>query len=173
MWHITQVLFSRKISTIKWLWNFFYDTFFYICFRINTFNTQFDVHYLSYHAVKKDSQTTPIWVVYDCSWHENTHAASRNDCLSVGPPFFNNLCSINCLRFQSHPFGLSTDIEKAFLHIKLHQEGRDFTRFLWQCEPENVDSGFQVYRFTSVPFDTASSPFIMNTTIDLHLHKFH
>lgn len=56
-----------------------------------------DVHYLSYYVVKKDSQTTPIRVVYDCSCHENAHA-SLNDCLSVRPPFINDLCTI-LLRF--------------------------------------------------------------------------
>ena len=53
-----------------------------------------DVHYLSHHAVKKDSQTTPIRVIYECSCRENTYAASLNDCLTVGPPFINDLCAI-------------------------------------------------------------------------------
>ena len=85
-----------------------------------------DVHYLSHHAVKKDSQTTPIRIVYDCSCHNSVNTASPNDCLTVGPPFINDLCAI-LLRFWSHPFALSTDIEKAFLHVKLHQADRDFT----------------------------------------------
>ena len=44
------------------------------------------VHYLSHYPVKKDSPTTPIWIVYNCSCCENPHAASLNDCLMVGPP---------------------------------------------------------------------------------------
>ena len=130
-----------------------------------------DVHYLSHHAVKKDSQTTPIRIVYDCSCCNSVNTASLNDCLTVGPPFINDLCAI-LLRFRSHPFALSTDIEKAFLHVKLHQADRDFTRFLWPREPEYVDSDLQIYRFSSVPFGTASSPFMLHATIDLHLHKF-
>ena len=130
-----------------------------------------DVHYLSHHAVKKDSQTTPIRIVYDCSCRNSTNTASLNDCLTVGPPFINDLCAI-LLRFRSYPFALSTDIEKAFLHVKLHQADRDFTRFLWPRELECADSDLQVYRFASVPFSTASSPFMLHATIDLHLHKF-
>ena len=129
------------------------------------------MHYLSHHAVKKDSQTTPIRIVYDCSCCNSANTASLNDCLTVGPPFINDLCAI-LLRFRSHPFALSTDIEKAFLHVKLHQADRDFTRFLWPREPDYVDGDLQIYRFASVPFGTASSPFMLHATIDLHLYKF-
>ena len=88
-----------------------------------------DVHYLPHHPVKKDSVTTPIRIVYDCSCQGSGRSASLNDCLTVGPPFLNNLCSI-LLRFRLHAFALSTDIEKAFLHVKLHSADRNFTRFL-------------------------------------------
>ena len=128
------------------------------------------VHYLSHRPVKKDSQTTPIRIVYDCSCRENPSAASLNDCLEVGPPL-NDLCSI-LLRFRLHRYALSTDIEKAFLHVRLHEDDRNFTRFLWPMQPENPDSSFQTFRFTSVPFGTASSPFMLHATINLHLRKF-
>ena len=39
----------------------------------------------------------------------------------IGPPFLNDLCSI-ILRFRTHAFGISTDIEKAFLHVQLHED---------------------------------------------------
>ena len=129
------------------------------------------VHYLSHHPVKKDSLTTPIRIVYDCSCRENSRAASLNDCLMVGPPFLNDLCTI-LLRFRLHNYALSTDVEKAFLHVRLHEADRDFTRFLWPLQPENPDSNLQVFRFTSVPFGTASSPFMLHATIDLHLCKY-
>jgi len=53
-----------------------------------------NVHYLPHRPVKKESTTTPIRIVYDCSCRENANAASLNDCLMVGPPFLNNLCAI-------------------------------------------------------------------------------
>ena len=31
------------------------------------------------------------------------------------------------LHFVTHNFGVSTDIEKAFLHIYFHEQDRDFT----------------------------------------------
>jgi len=129
------------------------------------------VHYLSHHPVKKDSPTTPIRIVYDCSCRENPHTASLNDCLMVGPPFLNDLSAI-LLRFRLHNYALSTDVEKAFLHVKLNETDRDFTRFLWPLQPDHPDSKLQVFRLTSVPFGTASSPFMLHATIDLLLHKY-
>ena len=129
------------------------------------------VHYLSHHPVKKDSPTTPIRIVYDYSCRENPHAASLNDCLMVGPPFLNDLCTI-LLCFHLHSYALSTDIEKAFLHVRLHEADRNFTSFLWPLQPGNPDSILQVFCFTSVPFGTASSPFMLHSTIDLHLRKY-
>ena len=95
-----------------------------------------DVHYLSHHAVKKDSVTTPIRIVYDCSCQESGKSASLSDCLTVGPPFLNNPCAI-LLRFHIHAFAQSTDIQKASLYIQLHPSDINFTKFLW---PSNLES---------------------------------
>ena len=110
----------------------------------DTSTPEWSVHYLSHHPVKKDSQTTPIRIVYDCSCRESSSAASLNDCLEVGPPFLNDLCSI-LLRFRLHDYALSTDIEKAFLHVRLNEDDRNFTRFPWPLQPENPDSRFQIF----------------------------
>ena len=85
-------------------------------------------HYIPHHHVKKESSTTPIRVVYDCSCRMSNNHPSLNDCLEVGPPLVNDLCSI-LIRFRVHKFGLTTDIEKAFLHVQLHKDDCDFTRF--------------------------------------------
>ena len=83
-------------------------------------NTQStNIHYLPHHPVHKDSVTTPIRIVYDCSCRKDKGSANLNDCLLVGPPFLNDLCSI-ILRFRSHAYAFATDIEKAFLHVKLY-----------------------------------------------------
>ena len=131
-----------------------------------------DVHYLIHHPVRKESTTTPIRIVYDCSCRGDGNSASLNDCLTVGPPFLNNLCSI-ILRFRLHPFALSTDIEKAFLPIKLNPSDRNFTQFLWPSTPANSENELRTYRFTVVPFGASSSPFILGAVLNLHLSKFH
>ena len=49
-----------------------------------------NVHYLPHHPVKKDTTTTPIRIVYDCSCRQSKNHASLNDCLLVSPPFLND-----------------------------------------------------------------------------------
>ena len=58
-----------------------------------------------------------------------THHPSLNDCLQVGPPFINDLCTL-LLRFCTHKMGIVTDIEKAFLHVQLTEEDRNYTLVL-------------------------------------------
>ena len=127
-------------------------------------------HYIPHHAVRKDSSTTPLRIVYDCSCHQSKESPSLNDCLMIGPPFLNDLCSI-ILRFRTHALGISTDIEKAFLHVQLHEDDRDFTRFLWLSDPTNPNSDFQVYRFKVVLFGATSSTFMLNATLHHHLQQ--
>jgi len=130
----------------------------------------YQTHYLPHHHVKKDSSTTPIRIVYDCSCRMSNDYPSLNDCLDVGCPLVNDLCSI-IIRFRTHKYGLSTDIEKAFLHVQLHDDDRDYTRFLWLSNPEDPESEFETYRFKVVPFGATSSPFMLNATLRLHLRN--
>ena len=62
--------------------------------RVQASNTSTGVHYIPHHAVRKDSVTTPIRIVFDCSCSESRSSASLNDCLEPGPTLLNDLCSI-------------------------------------------------------------------------------
>ena len=128
-------------------------------------------HYIPHHAVRKDSTTTPIRIVYDCSCHQSRDQPSLNDCLLSGDPQLNDLCCI-LLRFRCHPIGICTDIEKAFLHIWLHEDDRDCTRFLWLTDPLDPESEFQTYRFKVVLFGAVCSPFMLNATLHCHLSQY-
>ena len=88
--------------------------------QVQTTSSMTSVHYIPHHLVRKESSTTPIRIVYDCSCRQSQDQPSLNDCLMVGPTFLNDMCGI-LLRFRTHRFGLSTDIEKAFLHVTLHE----------------------------------------------------
>ncbi|XP_070546929.1 uncharacterized protein [Ptychodera flava] len=126
-------------------------------------------HYLPHRSVKKDSTTTPIRVVYDCSCRQSD-SPSLNDCLQTGPPLLNDLSSI-LLRFRVHDIALSSDIEKAFLNVRLDENDRKFTKFLWLSDPSDPESPFKVYRFKTVLFGAVCSPFILNAVVKTHLES--
>ena len=130
-----------------------------------------NTHYLPHHPVRKDSQITPIRIVYDCSCCQGKDYTSLNDCLMIGPPFLNDLCTI-ILRFHAHAYAFATDIEKAFLHVYLHQSDKDYTRFLWLSNMEEPNSELTTYCFRVVPFGTSSSPFMLHAALDFHLNQF-
>ena len=120
--------------------------------------------------MKKESSTTLIRIVYDCSCKQSPSSPSLNDCLNPGPPFLNDLCSI-LLRFRQYNFAFSADIEKAFLHVYLDEVDRDFTRFLWLSNPTDPTSQFVIFRFKVVLFGATCSPFMLNAAISYHLHQ--
>ena len=128
-------------------------------------------HNIPHHAAIKESSTTPLRIVYDCSCRKSPEHPSLNDCLTTGPPILNDLIAI-LLRFCQSKYGLSADIEKGFLNLILDEEDRDATRFFWISNPDNPTSPFDVYRFKRILFGATSSPFILNATLDKHLKQF-
>ena len=130
------------------------------------------IHYIPHHPVKKHSLTTPVRIVYNCSCRQSRKHASLNDCLMVGSPPLIDTANI-LLRFRLHNYALSTDIEKAFLHVKLAECDRDFTRFFWLSKQNDPESEFVTYRFKVVLFGSTSSPFMLHATLDYHLNSYH
>ena len=136
--------------------------------RVKDSDVPSNCHFIPHHAVKKQSNTTPVRIVYDCSCRQSPHHPSLNDCLNVGPPFLVDLCTL-LLRFRTHKFALVTDIEKAFLHVQLAETDRNYTHFLWLSDPTNPESEFSIYRFKVVLFGSASSPFMLHAALHCHL----
>ena len=127
-------------------------------------------HYLPHHAVMKESNTTPLRVVFDCSAKTAQCPLSLNDCLYSGPPLLNDLCSV-LLRFRLNGYCCTADIAKAFLQIGLKSADRDFTRFLWPVDPFDTNSPVTTYRFKSVLFGSTSSQFLLMATLMHHLER--
>ncbi|XP_006812926.1 uncharacterized protein LOC102804955 [Saccoglossus kowalevskii] len=121
-------------------------------------------HYLPHRSVKRDSSSTPIRIVYDCSATSGIGQPSLNDCLERGPPLLNDLTAM-LVRFRSNPVALASDIEKAFLQIRLADEDRKYTKFLWLSDINDLTSEFMTYQFTSVLFGARCSPFILKAAI--------
>ncbi|XP_074657328.1 uncharacterized protein LOC141910535 [Tubulanus polymorphus] len=128
-------------------------------------------HYLAHHPVYRNSATTPVRIVYDCSCRETKNSASLNDCLETGPALQNDIISI-LLRFRLKNVAILADIEKAFLQIRLKTPDRDFTRFLWITDINDPSKGFKLYRFKVVLFGARSTPFILNATVLKHLKSY-
>ena len=137
--------------------------------KVNDFKTHL-AHYIPHRLIRKDSDTTPIRIVYDCSCKQSSQHHSLNDCLHIGPPFLNHLCAI-LLRFRLYMHAFSADIEKAFLHVQLNESDRDCTRFLWLSNPQDLSSPFQPYHFKVVLFGASCSPFMLNAAITFHLQQ--
>ena len=125
-------------------------------------------HYLAHHGVKRDSRTTPIRIVFDCSAKKDKMSPSLNDCLWTGPTLTSDLLKV-LLEFRLNKYACASDIEKAFLMVQLREEDRNYTRFLWLENPEDPDSKLIIYRFRVVLFGARSSPFLLNATIRKHL----
>ena len=66
----------------------------------------------------------------------------------------------------------STDIEKAYLHVKLHRDDRDYIWFYWLKEVSNPNGQFDVYQFKAVLFSAVNSSFILYATLYLHLQQY-
>ncbi|XP_064081061.1 uncharacterized protein LOC135197835 [Macrobrachium nipponense] len=75
-------------------------------------------HYLPHNAVLKDSETTPIRIVFNAS-SKAKGELSLNDCLITGPSlttkFFDALLS-----FRTNPVAVISDISKAFSRIGIY-----------------------------------------------------
>ena len=124
-------------------------------------------HYLPHMAVVKQSATTPIRIVYDCSAKSSSQSPSLNDCLLTGPSLTEDLVDV-ILRFRVNPYAYVADISKAFLRIGLGEKDRDKTRFLWISNPSDPDSSIDTYRFRSVLFGATCSPFLLQACLRHH-----
>lgn len=127
-------------------------------------------HYLPHHGVLKESATTPLRIVFNCSSKASQQAPSLNDCLMTGQNFTRKLGDL-LLSFRTGKYAYSADISKAFLRIGLQEPERDYTLFLWPSNPQEVNGQVKTYRFRSVLFGATSSPFLLQATLDNHLRK--
>ena len=115
-----------------------------------------DRYYLAHREIFLPLRiTTKSRIVFDAS-SKTGSGRSLNDCLYSGPPLQLNIIDVE-LKFRTHKIAIQGDVSKMFHGIQLHQDDRDFVRFLWQ-EPEN-DAPPIIYRFNCVVFGATDSPF--------------
>ncbi|CAC5388036.1 unnamed protein product [Mytilus coruscus] len=88
-------------------------------------------HYGVYHPQKPEK----VRVVFDCS--SRFRGESLNDYLQQGPDLTNSLVGVLC-RFRQEPIPVVCDIEQMFLQFKVRTEHRDYLRFLWWDNYEDI-----------------------------------
>ena len=98
-------------------------------------------HYLPHHAVFKESATTPIRVVYECSCRQSQEHPSLNDSLLPGPPIANDLTAT-----LSYPDSPATSMVLQPILRRLDEQDRAATRFFCLSYLSDPNSPFQVYR---------------------------
>ena len=96
---------------------------------------------------------------------------SLNECLSRGPIILEDMCTL-LLRFRTKRIGIIADIEKGFLQVRLQEQHRDVTRFLWikGTKTKEINNNLETYRFTRIPFGIIFSSFLLKNTIRHHHH---
>ncbi|XP_011879196.1 PREDICTED: uncharacterized protein LOC105568275, partial [Vollenhovia emeryi] len=117
--------------------------------------------YLPHHAVLKESSaTTKLRVVFNAS-RASTNGSTLNDHLLVGPKLQNDLFAL-ILRWRSHKFVYSADIEKMFRQIRVCPSNTDYQRIFWRADHE---SDLHAYRLLTVIYGTAPAPFLANRVL--------
>ncbi|XP_065665416.1 uncharacterized protein LOC136086850 [Hydra vulgaris] len=102
---------------------------------------------------------------------------SQNDCLHSGPSLITLLNGVLIL-FRVNKIALIADIEKAFLNISISEKHRDFIRFLWYENINNLDiknlknHKLETYRLCRVLFGVTSSPFLLSATLIKHAERY-
>ncbi|EYC37237.1 hypothetical protein Y032_0813g2483 [Ancylostoma ceylanicum] len=129
-------------------------------------------HYLPHKPVFTPSKaTTKMRIVFDASAHL-AGKPSLNDVLYKGPLILPKLQGM-MLRFRTGKIAIVSDVEKAFLQVRLHKADRDATRCIWLRDvnkPPEVNN-LVTYRFTRVTFGLNASPFLLSATIRFHLES--
>ena len=124
--------------------------------------------WIPHRAVVKEAAqvTTKVRPVFNCSLKINS-LPSLNEASYPGIDLMSSLFRILC-NFRSNDYVLLSDVKQAFLNIKLKLEAdRNRFCFFW------VDNGKVVtYRYTTIVFGLAASPFILNYVLKHHVKNY-
>lgn len=113
-------------------------------------------YFIPHHPVfKRDSHTTKLRVVFDAS-SKSSNGMSLNDALLVGPTIQEDLFAI-VIRFRTHRYVLSADIEKMYKQVRIHPEDAKFQKILWRDHREGL---IRTYELNTVTYGTAPASFL-------------
>ena len=123
--------------------------------KVNTNHSDANGYYLPNHAViKASSQTTKLRVVFDGS-APSTTGLSLNDALHTGPKLQEDLFCI-LIRFRSHQYVLTDDIEKMYRQFLVRPEDRKYQKILWRSASGETET----YQLNTVTFGLSAAPYL-------------
>ena len=129
------------------------------------------IHYLPHRGIRKvDNQTTSLRIVMDASCKANASSLSLNDCLYTGPNLIVGMCFL-LLKFRRERYGVTADIEKAFLNLLIRSADRDAMRFFFPVDIFDPSSRMKIFRYKVVMFGASCSPFLLAAVIQIHLEQ--
>lgn len=128
-----------------------------------------ETHYLPKSCIVRESKTTSLRRVYDCS-AKAPENISLNDCLYKGPSLVDKLGSI-VFKFRTNNWAYNAELSKAFLRIGIQTQDRDYTQFLWSHSQQNCELP-KTFWFKNVLFGSASSPYLLQAAFRCHLSKY-
>ena len=70
-----------------------------------------------------------------------------------------------------NPIAMISDIQQAFHNTKIDESHWEVLWFSWYDNILNDGPNIITYRFARLSFGLTSSPFILNSTIDLYMKK--
>lgn len=113
-------------------------------------------YFIPHHYVlKPDSTTTKLRVVFDAST-KTSNGRSLNDILFRGPTVQSELVSI-LLRFRTHRFVFTADVEKMYRQILVHDDDTMQQLIIWR---NNTSANFEYYRLKTVTYGTTAAPYL-------------
>ncbi|GBN79577.1 hypothetical protein AVEN_74291-1 [Araneus ventricosus] len=116
-----------KEASITYIWNLEEWSKLVIIEEVSPDDVNNFGHYLPHRPVIKQEGSTKVRPVFDASaWVKST--PSSNQYLNCGPNLIEFIPSL-LLRFRERKYGVSADIEKAFLQINVRKSDRDYLRF--------------------------------------------
>lgn len=149
----------------------------------NTINDNEHYFIPHHHVINESSPTTKLRVVFNAS-SKTSSGFSLNDTLMNGPKVQDDLFAI-LLRFRCYNIAITSDIQKMYRQIEIHNEDRDFQRILWRDDPLKP---IKEYRLCTVTYGTTSASYLATRVLkqlaideelkhpkaaDLVLHNFY
>ncbi|CAB0038991.1 unnamed protein product [Trichogramma brassicae] len=111
--------------------------------------------YLPHHGVFRADNPSKIRVVFNAS-HKSSDGLTLNDQLLTGPKLQADI-TVVLSNWRFFQFAGTTDVEKMFRQIRVHEDDVDWQRVLWRAGPTEPIRDF---RCTTVTYGTAAAPFL-------------